>query len=567
MFSPGQKNEKLGLTLMSVLLAEPWGEVWRAVHDERGRVLLIAYKKEGGRNLFETSRGFIKTWRDCADTGDVGLLKIHKVYSKSNPPLVMAEDPGGVTLRELLDIEGMNVKKSVEMAARVAGVIHQARGRGLCPLALTPDTIVQSDAGGDLPWHVLPIAPGADRVRPYPGEGRYVPRTSESRLRGAARNEDVSALTWLLVESIVGDFSINHDPYTIGNLLPYPRLVRLLQYNLEYRNGRFEDPNLMSIALDRWIEQDSSADYRDREKLLKKMKSKRKEDSATVERRKGKGKIGEIEGDGGNAPPESRLERQLIWGILGGVMALVMIGAAVSWFLRGNESDLTDAGAPKIKTSAAQIPAQASGDEAEESNEGNINAPPPQGLDTSNLSPELAEALANLPEEVTRFNADGKPMTQEEMALILQRELGIAPAAEGPVETEGTVGQNSGAMGVILGLALIALIPVLFISIILWAALNTLLLYVVMNYVVGERGDAPLAKCVFASGLLTASYFLLSLLILIHPFIGFIIAGFSWWKISVMIIEGVFELMEGGATVLVLQFAMNVGLILTLINI
>ena len=99
MFSKGQRSDDLGLLLDGLIVSEKWGEIWRAVHDEFGRVLIVGYKRAEGRKIFNDSLRALKKWKEMAEFGSPGFVKVFAIHAKAKVPIVLLQDPGGKTAR------------------------------------------------------------------------------------------------------------------------------------------------------------------------------------------------------------------------------------------------------------------------------------------------------------------------------------------------------------------------------------------------------------------------------------------------------------------------------------
>jgi hypothetical protein len=81
---------------------------------------------------------------------------------------------------------------------------------------------------------------------------------------------------------------------------------------------------------------------------------------------------------------------------------------------------------------------------------------------------------------------------------------------------------------------------------------NACVLWFVVNFMVGKRGDGPFLRCIACAALLFVVIVLALLCLLIPiPLVNLVLAIFVWYKGSIAVIEGCFELTSGALTVLI----------------
>lgn len=276
MFSPGDRSEKIGIRLDSLIVSETWGEIWRATHDTRGRELIVAYKREEGRNLFLACRKAFEDWKRLAEGDTPGLLRIRKIVSSGTVPMVLLEDPGGETAREFFASDAATLKKTARMVRACARTVRRLQAQGLAPVGITPDTIFRKEGAEDYPAYLLPVTPGVfgDAVRL--GNGRYM--SPDALLRGepAQVNADTYSLAWIWAELLARDHGLDHQPARLGDHVHYPRLRALIAKALEFRNGQYADPRKLETDAERWLENDATSDREEFERWAASQRQPRK---------------------------------------------------------------------------------------------------------------------------------------------------------------------------------------------------------------------------------------------------------------------------------------------------
>lgn len=276
MFTPGDRSEKIGVTLDTLVTSESWGEIWRATHDKLSRVLVVAYKREEGKNLFLAAREGFDTWKRLAQSGKPGLLKIHKIVSSGKIPMLVVEDPGGETAREFFSSDAATLKKTARMVRDCCRTLRALGSEHLLPLGITPDTIIRKEGDKDYPSYLIPVSPGVfgDAVRL--GEGRYI--SPDALLLGDCENvnADVYSLAWIWAELLARNHEIDHHSSRLSGTVHYPRLREIIQKALVFRNDQFLDPKKLEFEADQWLENDAAADREAYELWAEKKKSERR---------------------------------------------------------------------------------------------------------------------------------------------------------------------------------------------------------------------------------------------------------------------------------------------------
>lgn len=277
MFAPGDRSQKIGMRLDSLVVTETWGEIWRATHDKYGRVLVVAYKRDPGKNLFLACRNAFANWKSLAEAGTPGLLKIHKIVASGKIPMLLAEDPGGESAHEFFESESATLKKTARMVRACCRTVRRLQNESLTPVGITPHTIFRREGAEDYPAWLLPVTPGVagDEVRL--GDGRYV---SPEALRTAdisQSNADVYSLAWIWAEMLARNVAIEHDEARLGSYVHYPRAKGVIRKALQFRDGRYPDPKKFEVDAEQWIENDAVSDRQDFDRSMAERKESRSE--------------------------------------------------------------------------------------------------------------------------------------------------------------------------------------------------------------------------------------------------------------------------------------------------
>lgn len=260
MFSPGDRSEKIGMTLDSLVASESWGEIWRATHDKLSKVLVVAYKREEGKNLFLAAQEGFETWKRLAESGTRGLLRIHKIVSSGKIPMLIVEDPGGETAREFFSSEAATLKKTARMVRACCRTLQALEQERLLPVGITPDTIIRKEGEEDYPSFLIPVSPGifGDAVRV--GDGRYL--SHDALLLGDQQNvnADVYSLAWIWAELLARNHKIDHQASRLRHHVHYPKLREIIRKTLVFRDDRYMDPKKLEFEADQWLENDAASD-------------------------------------------------------------------------------------------------------------------------------------------------------------------------------------------------------------------------------------------------------------------------------------------------------------------
>lgn len=109
-------------------------------------------------------------------------------------------------------------------------------------------------------------------------------------------------------------------------------------------------------------------------------------------------------------------------------------------------------------------------------------------------------------------------------------------------------------MGALIG----ALIGFVLIALAISFLINTVTMWVVVNFILGKRGDGPFLKCLlccFYLALVTLAAFIC--LIIPIPILNIIVGLSVWWKGSLAVIEYVFEGTETGARSILIMYLLT----------
>lgn len=276
MFTPGDRSEKIGMTLDSLVASESWGEIWRATHDKLSKILVVAYKREEGRNLFLAAREGLDIWKRLAESGKPGLLRIHKIVSSGKIPMLIVEDPGGETAREFFGSDAATLKKTARMVRDCCHTLTALQSEHLRPVGVTPDTIIRKEGDKDYPSYLIPVSPGVfgDAVRL--GDGRYV--SPDALLLGDREsvNADVYSLAWIWAELLARDHTLDHQASRLRDTVHYPKLREIIRKALVFRDDHYPDPRKLEFEADQWLENDATADREAYELWAEKQKNARR---------------------------------------------------------------------------------------------------------------------------------------------------------------------------------------------------------------------------------------------------------------------------------------------------
>lgn len=277
MFAPGDRSEKIGMRLDSLVVSETWGEVWRATHDQLGRILVVAYKRDPGKNLFLACRNAFAQWKTLGEQGVPGVLKIHKIVASGKIPMVLAEDPGGETVREFFASEAATLKKTARMVRACCRTVRRLQTEGLTPVGLTPDTIFRKEGAEDFPAWMLPVSPGVFGSEVRLGNGRYISPEALLLADPSQSNADVYALAWIWAELLARNHEIDHDEARLGQFVHYPRAKGAIRKALKFKEGRHPDAKRLELEADQWIENDAALDRQDFDRSMAERKEARAE--------------------------------------------------------------------------------------------------------------------------------------------------------------------------------------------------------------------------------------------------------------------------------------------------
>lgn len=239
MFKEGQRNPNFGILLENLIVAEKWGEIWRGTHDEFGKVLIVAYKRDPGRAMFDRALPHLKKWSRLAEGGQRGLLRLHKIYSTGKVPILIVENPGLKTVREHFSTETKNLKAAARFAHACSKILVKAEEAGLPSIGFTPDSILYNPERRATPCNFIPVCPGALGMEVQLGEGRYFPSNAESDSAPLRMGLDVYALGWIWTEILRGFQKIDIDPYSMDQYVKREDLRKVIQKLQEHSGGNF----------------------------------------------------------------------------------------------------------------------------------------------------------------------------------------------------------------------------------------------------------------------------------------------------------------------------------------
>jgi hypothetical protein len=258
-WKPGESPSGLSLVPLTLVREEKWGEVWRARHPAHGNVLAVVYRGDHGAALFNESRPGLEKWRDAPEAAALGRMRLLEITTGAGDPLVLVRDTGGRTLREAAD--DLDQKSLARAMAAVQRTITALNAVYMTPVNMTPDTIIEDPAGGEFPWKLLPVAPGASRTAGELGGGRYTAPELAGAASPAETNSDVFAFAWIWAEGSAGDFTLARTPAALREAVPFPRLRTFLLGGIAAHGGAYADWRLLGIGTDRWIRKEAELDF------------------------------------------------------------------------------------------------------------------------------------------------------------------------------------------------------------------------------------------------------------------------------------------------------------------
>jgi len=258
-FEAGALVEQFRTTLKTLILEQPWGELWRAEHEKHGTVLFAAYSGARGEAHFGATRVRIAQWNRRADVFP-GLSPILEEHGSSAIPVLILKDPGGGSLREKVAKGHLGVADASQMAKDVSSALAGLAHEGIGPIGLTPDHIhLRSDFG----YVIVPYALLDPAHAETTAAGEWLPpELRESRTPDSV-HADVFAATLLTVGALLGDLSAPPPPASIRSGLSCKRLALVLSNGVSPRNGAYTEPKTTALLLDRYRKTEMAADLAD----------------------------------------------------------------------------------------------------------------------------------------------------------------------------------------------------------------------------------------------------------------------------------------------------------------
>lgn len=270
MCQPGREVPEQDLVTNHLVAEEAWGEIWRAEHDELGKVLFVAYTSAAGTAMFRDALPTLERWQDTGDMMSGHILPILKISADTAIPYILARDPGGPTLRELVNHPETTIEADqlVRGAVEWVGGVVTAVKLNMAPVGITPDTLFKVTTG-QAHWCVLPVAPRTVRQGLLAG-GRYFAPELEHAADLSISNGDCYALGWILAEVLSEDWELVRLPAVLQKAIPIEKLRDAVNTGLASNHGIFVDPNVYDLSLRRWLRNDAEKESKQLHKLRKK---------------------------------------------------------------------------------------------------------------------------------------------------------------------------------------------------------------------------------------------------------------------------------------------------------